>query len=79
VTDTAAPVAAAAWLPVWLRGCLQDMFVDFDLAQGTAGSIKGIRQVGYAAAAAAAVLKTCNLLWTAARALRPYHMLSRQA
>ena len=36
--------------------CLQDMFVDFDLAQGTAGSIKGIRQVCCAAAAAPGVV-----------------------
>lgn len=40
---------------------LQDMFVDFELAQGTAKHIKGIRQVGPTARAAATCLLACLL------------------
>jgi hypothetical protein len=56
------------------------MFVDFDLAQGTAGSIKGIRQVGGVAAAATGC-QAGILRWAAIFALRPCHLrlLSWQA
>ena len=49
--------------------------MDFDLAQGTAGSIKGIRQVGGVPAAATGC-QAGILRWAAVFALRPCHLLS---